>query len=759
MDCPSRPSEDRTQILCTCTGWACAILLTLTPIATSLDFGGVLPWTQYLAAFVLSIAVAFQVCQWLSGAANGQDTSPQLTSTLPALLIFGLAAFALLTTLPLPASLVSLLSPMRASIAERWLAPFEETSSTWMSISIGPTETLHAAALLLILAAVCFVATDVFASPHRAMLLMLGIGLYGTVIAIVGSVRNHFPSFAMWSFQAGGEGAPFGTFLNRNNAALGMNLGLAAATGILFERLHQFDSLRQQGQRFLTASKVFLLSPTTIFAVVALVTCVAGLAGCGSRGGLIAMMAAGLITPIVMRRFTRMAYVIAAVSLTGLVAVLFSPSSFRIDLQTVHEQLATDARWSHWPDGFRAAWHSLPLGSGFGTYAYAYLPWQESSPWRWFVHAENLWLELLVETSLFGLFAIAVMFGLVRVAIRRLCKSENSIDHAYATGGVYLLISVAVSQCFDFGLLVPSNLLIAGLLVSVLWSRANPGIGSADSVRNRSNRGAVAVTAIVSMVTLFAIVQLNRDSVADSAARVIEHHLEHDPFAPDRLSELSDLSQTYRSTVERHPTSRLLNAYTNLEFERGRLTEMKAFGSDELPELGRELLYATTSKTCRRIAWRNSLSPRSLNSRGGLDVSPIPTEAVPTAAMECYHRALRYNLASLRSRPLSIEPRFNWVAMEFVHQNPYQTDLALEQSAQLFKNSANVQLNVGTAFADHADFRKATRAFRRAADISPDRTNVVLGKAKRYPAIPLEKLIPTQLPTRMVSQSQDENQG
>ena len=65
--------------------------------------------------------------------------------------------------------------------------------------------------------------------------------------------------------------------------------------------------------------------------------------------------------------------------------------------------ISSDGRMLHWPDGLIASTAYLPLGSGLASYSYAYLPFQSDNPSEWFHHADNLWLEMLVEQGIVGM--------------------------------------------------------------------------------------------------------------------------------------------------------------------------------------------------------------------------------------------------------------------------------------------------------------------------------------------------------------------
>ncbi len=78
------------------------------------------------------------------------------------------------------------------------------------------------------------------------------------------------------------------------------------------------------------------------------------------------------------------------------------------------EQKFADARLTNWCDALRATQAFPVLGTGFGTFRFAYRPFQRRHHDVWFQHAENQYLRAQVEGGVLGLIllvaAIAIVF-------------------------------------------------------------------------------------------------------------------------------------------------------------------------------------------------------------------------------------------------------------------------------------------------------------------------------------------------------------
>ena len=98
--------------------------------------------------------------------------------------------------------------------------------------------------------------------------------------------------------------------------------------------------------------------------------------------------------------------------------------------------------------------------------------------------------------------------------------------------------------------------------------------------------------------------------------------------------------------------------------------------------------------------------------------------------------------ASLTARPLALSPRTDQIFLEFVHQSPDRTDVALRQASRLFRNTPELQLRLGAEAADQGDYQLAVKLWRGAATLDPKMVTRVLGRAIRFANFPLTDLIP-----------------
>ena len=769
--------------------WGATALIVLLPALVALDFGGVLAWTQHVTALVVSLCCAIALSAiWLGNSKTWAAKLPRRSYAVCGL-ISSFALLGFVQTIPLDADWVHVLSPAGHAVQMNWAAeamaagsehlqqpePVIEAmgDSSRITASIAPVAGQHVTACLLVLALLALTVPLLLAKRERFVFAWLGLALGGATIACIGLLRMLVPEMGFFSFLQGGEGAPFGTFLNRNNAALGMLLGLACSAGIL-----RWQTLKIRAEwaseevdlprTFEVSDLSYLLNPVTLIAVGGCLASLLGLLFCGSRAGILCGVISVLVFTLLCKgTFLRRYWKTVAVSIFVTSFVLITqPRVNQAETPTESvwqqrwESLTNDDRYLHWPDGFRAAMHYFPFGSGLGSYGYAYLPFQRSSPWRWCVHADNLWLEVLCEAGLVGALGIACLFGLLLFSAIRLSRSSYLFDQGMSVTAVILIPIMAISQALDFGLLVPSNALAFTIILSALVGRAflaglietmdrnteqrGRAFGASQATIDRAKGGwdwgqrtssrvktvPLGIACAALLLTLPALLQLGRDSRSMTETRLLRQQLAAGDYSLDWLVErergLSELAAN-------HPHPELLTELVALQFQLGRFQELESMDFAQRPDVQRRQLLFATRPVNRRLCWRISQEHlRETVSDANRSLVMLRAPDPYSQAAESYRRALRSNQQLLRYRPLSVDARRWMVALEFAHQSPGHTTLALWQSARLHCNSPETLFNIGLTAARHSDSLVATSCWSRVSMLKPSMIRRVEEEAKRH---------------------------
>ncbi|WDQ19500.1 O-antigen ligase family protein [Rhodopirellula sp. P2] len=755
------------------------------------DFGGILHWSQYVAAAGILLAMVLSLIGLTDSTASSGLRQHKLLLPLGLLVLL-----AWMQALPLPSGLIGLLSPGSNAAYSTWLeglVPASEQPSIH-SVSVSPFDTRHVALLLTFLLPLAFAASIVFHARNRLTMLLSAIAITGASVAIIGFYRKLDPTADLWFFTSKSNG--FAGFVNRNNAALMLNFGMAASLGLLSWRMMALHHIELDDPDFEFNDLLALISDReSLIGLLSSITCVAGLLLNGSRGGVVAALfglvcAFGYVRP----RRGLIGLPILAVVIGISVAILTVP--MQLNLETISrlelisadaDTLQKDGRLLHWQDGWKAAMAYLPMGSGISTYGYSYLPYQSQSPGSWFEHADNLWLEMLVETGLPGVVIAVLFFTILLSSLRRLSTSADPIDQGVRVAAWYAIAAVMVSQFFDFGLIVPANLFVALILATAVVSRqvasgglqaptlededdpyeamamADPEYAMAmaaaeqeaetatesidadqSAAKNASTRGnkiklqstsqfgrltssvSVGVFAVVIfLLSAFAIPGLKSDAESESLVRRIQSEYAGMKFRPEVLEQVESLL-TEDLNNNPIPETRTLLAAT--QRDRGRLAETLEWRPVSIEQAGE--IYAKTN----------------LNERG-LKYPP-PLAAMTRDRLKSilhYEDAWNTSIAGIATCPLGQASRATLVQLQSVLEPQPETSVAVKHLAKFYSTEPIRLMRLAKRAFMIGDFDSANTTFHDSIALRPNLTSQLMPLFRvNQDTLPLQKVIPNE---------------
>jgi O-antigen ligase/tetratricopeptide (TPR) repeat protein len=469
-------------------------------------FGGVYATTQGWLYVVAILALL----GWLGAQLRGRASS----TTLPAAIVPLACALVLgvLQLVPLGGAARAILSPGAAQSREALASEQSPPEADFLSrlgmdaaserqpLSLYPASTRRDLALLLLGVIVFFLGAELFRSSRAQLWLCGAIAVNGAALAFFGlAQRLTWNERLYWQVPMSEGGAPFGPFINRNNAGGFLNLCLAGAVGLAvwvaqrrtrgdMPDLPHGDRKRpsHRGGRSLFGgigrqARDFLprLADVTVVALCLAMFIVGGILCSLSRGATTAMIGAGLLTVAIgffMRRHRLPLAWLGLVVAAGIALVAWVGMTGK-----VHTRLATlwedenvaEGRVSNWRDTLKAVPDFWQVGSGLGTYRYVYATQQQRFKELWYYHAENQYVEALLEGGVPALALMLTALALVGVAAWRLLR--NAADHnAFALGivGVFALVCQMIAGSSDFGMHIPANFLLFALLCGTVCGQA-----------------------------------------------------------------------------------------------------------------------------------------------------------------------------------------------------------------------------------------------------------------------------------------------
>ena len=303
------------------------------------------------------------------------------------ILVAGLVAVPLLQVIPLPPSIWTAL-PGRAPVAEAFAT--EGAPAPWLAISLQPEETWRSAVALLPGLSL-FLAAFSLGSRQRYQLVgvAVSVGFVSVLLAMLQVIGG--PGNPLDFYDVAGKGVGF--FVNNNHFATFLAMLIPVSVALLAEKNDEA-----------------VVQPWIVGGAL-VVMLLLGLALTGSRSalglGILAVLASWLLImrPVFGEGMKRRTALLAG----AVAALVFAPIALGMGLMGILDRfgrsdLVDDARWTIFRVTWRAALDYLPFGSGLGTFQRVY-QWHEppnALMAEVINNAHNDWLELFLETGLFG---------------------------------------------------------------------------------------------------------------------------------------------------------------------------------------------------------------------------------------------------------------------------------------------------------------------------------------------------------------------
>jgi len=432
-----------------------------------IEWGGVLRSDQYHYLLVLGLlAVVLSL-------ARPRDQWAPVPGRVMRWTLALLPSYILMQVVPLPVSLLRVLSPARAEA----LAALDRIGArvNFASLSVSPAATFQSFLLVCGYVIVFLLVRELtWRFDERRWLAIWPIVAIGALEAGLGLCQN---------FGRGVDQSRWGTYVNHNHYAgfLEMALPFAVAYPVaLWRRTHARGHLA--------------VAPA--------------LAACG------VCALAGLIFAGIVFSFSRMGFIAALASLFVIGALALGARQLRWAARSPKRQTATVglvatlvlagfvflppdkliARFaqlvSAGEDGGRAQlWaETIPLikaypafGCGLGGYETAFMKFKASAPLFTDDFAHNDYLQLLSELGLVG-FAIgaALAFAVVRMAVRTAVGSRDPGARYFAVACTGSLAAILVHSLADFNLYIPANAMLLAWIAGMTAGLRNCRLSTAD---------------------------------------------------------------------------------------------------------------------------------------------------------------------------------------------------------------------------------------------------------------------------------------
>jgi hypothetical protein len=389
--------------------------------------------------------------------------------------------------------------------------PESERKLAW---SVEPLHTRGAAISLFLCGLFVWVGRMVFSDPIKQLCLFCAMTLIGVLISCVG-IQGAI-SYQSLNFLGLKTGGSFATFVSKNSAGGFYNICIAGCLGFLgWTLLNTQRSTKDTRYRFADKSLISKirgfaedsladLNTAQITSVICLVGIVSALLISLCRGAAVSALGAIIVAAYIAnaRNQSRGSWAILVTVATVFVACMVG---FQIDdkayarLESLSEldleNELTAGRAYVWSIAWKAMTFYGWLGSGLGTFHYAYLPFQEPSTTIWFYHAESLYAQCGVELGYLGVIAMIVAILLLIAELQRPAVKDNwGMAFPAKLAGAYLVVSQSLHSFVDFAIILPALFVPACVLLGSVLGTVGKSQIAPPRKRNRSEPSPIATT-------------------------------------------------------------------------------------------------------------------------------------------------------------------------------------------------------------------------------------------------------------------------
>ncbi|MBI4323896.1 MAG: O-antigen ligase family protein [Chloroflexi bacterium] len=378
----------------------------------------------------------------------------------------------LLPLLPLPMVAMNWLDPARSELARSF--PVEPgLLPSWMPLSVSPAKTMQRLwELGLVLACFSLARQSVQYAPAPRL---LALGIASAVCLLAASdvwyrLDGRRSVLGLWEITWG-KGA--GTFANRNHFANWVYMGLLFSAGWVMRGLSPLFSPRSGGQ---VAPNSL---PDTLFLLVVLPLGLITAVASGSRAGLLALLAGLSVWLLLLKKRTRSRTRWGAIGLVAILALALAVGAGELVIDRLMEAKLGWPQFSKidiWRQSLALFSRFVLFGTGWGTFATAFNHYKSGGGDSTVLHAENDYIQLLVETGLVGALVLGLVLSRVLRAAIQFAWREALAEPELVFGAVAGLAAFALQAVFEFVFQITATALLAAALLGFI-------IGSRDQAR------------------------------------------------------------------------------------------------------------------------------------------------------------------------------------------------------------------------------------------------------------------------------------
>lgn len=712
------------------------LLLALVALAPW-PFGGV-----EMTRWLWPIPLAALTC-WLWMLGRSSSPSPVAPwAFVPVGLALAFAAFQLT---PLSGETLGSIAPKSLQFwteAQSITLPIKSTAIVNAPISLEP-EAGRLQMTWLALGLCVFLLSSQFLRSEFGMVGLFGVTtVVGAGLAVFAIIQGaQYQGKMYWFFEIATKAKPFGPFINRNHGGAFLNLCLAGAVGLLWYIVVRKDeehdanrwSLESEGLKTRVFAAARHLDGTHILGFAAVAFILGGLVASFSRGA-VASAAAGLGAAMIASRLQRQEsprsmplgmYVLAiglfAASMGFVYLIGAEGKAFaRFNTLLAEPDSGQKSRSRHWADMKPAVNDFKTAGAGLGSYLHVHRLYTPNNNGLVFEHADNTYLEILVEMGIVGITLVGLFVMLCMRAIYVVLSRDRSpIGRAFAVGAAYVLGTQVLHHAVDFPLYSPANLILFSAWMGAVCGRAGR-LALAARLEDRRIFGVAVPIGRWQAAGALPAGLLLALAVWASWEGTVQEHIDW-KLREHRLHPATAKTTTAEADRWVQDLDRLASEYPNRANLRFRLAERWI---DRCRVQATEAVLAADPNQKADDVWRKSdlvvLYAQVFAAARRGQGATLEAIRKSKAVSDNLPRAKEHLLAACQLSPLFVAPRIRLAEMPYLLDSPARREMLVDQAAELSPGDAEVMFRIGL-LEFHADRRdNVLPAWRKSLEISQE---------------------------------------
>ena len=567
--------------------------------------------------------------------------------------------------------------------ADESFEQLEEISaaSSKRPISVYPAATREKLVDLILAVGVFLIASVVLNRPEHLTPVIVALAGSGVAISFVGILqRLSYNGKVLWQYELVGGGAPFGSFVNGNNAAGFLLIGFSAAMFFVAQKLNLWKSENDPEELSLDGSgwetnhrrgifsgviqAVAQMESRHLYFLAALIIIVAGVCASLSRGGMVSLACSAILGCFLITKTNRVVGILITLAILagGVGLVVYTEQSDGVvkEIDSLSDlSTAAGPRIQHWLDALPFAKNNWLLGSGNGTYRIVSPSFDTFFSTKTFAHAESIYVETFVEMGIGGLLLLIAILGYCFMASIKLFRRRDSYDHALGIVGIICLVGQILAAALDFGIYQPANAIAMAVLMGGVVGRASsppkpssrkatdqPQVSSdikSSSIAKMATVGLLMVAALASVWATYESYGIESRRAGTRGVRLFSELQARGQRAPS-LNTLKIAEEQLKTAVQIRPDDANANFYLGeLAVMRYRHLQAEQLASDfksQIEEL-EELKSSEENESTSEVIARRELIKAQQETLQSINNSQIWKSTAPLTLHQAFRRAER----------------------------------------------------------------------------------------------------------------------